>query len=101
MSFEKRQPAGYFARLTLMSPRYTTSICTPPFSADSSGCANEALASLLIVDIVLPPGRLSNATLLHFDQTCATASISTSAPEGSRATSTVARAGGRAPTWRA
>src|SRR5919109_472076 len=40
MSFENRHPGGYFARFTLMSPRCTTSICTPPFSTCSPPCSS-------------------------------------------------------------
>src|SRR5438067_1455668 len=51
MSLENFHPAGYFARLTLMSPRCTTSMWTPPFSTCSSGWSSERLSPLVVVDM--------------------------------------------------
>src|SRR5438067_7939670 len=60
MSLENFHPAGYFARLTLMSPRCTTSMWTPPFSTCSSGWSSERLSPLVVVDMsVLPHVRRS------------------------------------------
>src|SRR5664279_3818842 len=47
MSLEKRQPLGYVARLTFISPSITTSISTPPLVMCESGESRDLLVPRL------------------------------------------------------